>query len=418
MNKHFDYLLEESNHAFFQKAAEAIAGAPPAAMTKTAAVRAKDPVEKLAHELVLHLNIARNAGPIGVSMGMTKRAFASLERMGGERVLPEKHQVEAFQKVASEAIAVDLTAALEQILEVTPAEKRAYVEREVAIVGRELAKAAIDESVKLANWLTSGAKGLGKAIGGAGEAVGALRSTAKGIGGAGMAAAERLGEKGVGAVEHVGGAIKKPFSEAAAGFRAGKAEGAAKRLSGLENEMKATREATLHAPAGSVGKGFHEGALKDLESQHAAQKAKVDKLPKPAAPATETKPAETPKPIEAKPATVSAATTAPKTPEVKTPASPETKHKGDTAEDAADKAKGATSTPDAETKKIEVKPEQAGEFNEEGAAGGLKDTFHKFRKGHKLNRAERRQLMMAGGAGLVGSRVVSGRDVITGDKND
>ncbi len=249
MRDHFAYLTADDEADFFQKVASAEAEASrkslaPAPMIKTASVSA---FEKISSQLPRDLMVLRNAGECGLNAGMMKRADAYMDILASRADITTEQLAEIFDKVAGDAIQIDLAAANEQLCSMLPPQLHHHVDDVLIKIGAELFELALLEKQA----------GFGEAIGklltrGGGGELGAGLSVAKGMVGRG---ASRIGR----AVEEGGEAVGRGIG------RAGRAvaEGGAAVGRGVA------------APFKAVGRGIG----KEVGAFRTARRAKIMEAP-------------------------------------------------------------------------------------------------------------------------------------------
>jgi hypothetical protein len=149
---HFSYLLTDESNDFFQKIAVEEATSSIRAttqvtgsMVKKAAAGSVSAFEKVASRLDRDLGMLKHAGACGVNAGMQKRANAYMNVLVSETELTCEEYGQIFDKVASEAIEVDLAAARDQLCADQPAEFHYLVDEVLLKIGHELVELALME---------------------------------------------------------------------------------------------------------------------------------------------------------------------------------------------------------------------------------------------------------------------------------
>jgi hypothetical protein len=460
MSDHFKYLLEEPSHDFFQKVAhEQVVGtlfAPPplriVPFDKTASAEIL-----LDHKVDQALLMLESTGPIGLDFGMCKRASVYLHHLGSDGTIDDATFLDVFNKVAAAAIEKDFEAGLEQLCADLPKSLHAEANRQLSKIAGKLVKTAnileegahlleggkgIAESAKPAESLAETGKslrpppgpGIGKRIVNTVKKVPAAFSYARaavpaafthGIPGAfHEAQSAQRGLRAVAKDTQIGkslGRAEEATSSAGKAYHSRVAENLAKSREGLL-AAGAKNESRLNELSGGKGKSlFGEAGEKGRERIREGQKGLDEAAAKTKSEAGEA--AQAPKSD-----TPSAAAAPPKAPKTQTPkerteamfADNQAKAKtGGPPPKTRAEATGAAEPPKAEGEGVKGEGEQAeGSTDEEKPAGPIHETIGKFHRGEKLSRAEKLQLGKGGLAAVGAHRVLTGRDLLTGDKND
>jgi len=111
MNRHFRYLLEDPSRDFFQKVAEEQVELPPRLMTKVASRPAPMTKEAQIDEAI---GILKMAGPVGIDLGMCKRAAAYIDHAAHDASLSDDEFFDLYEKVAGAAIDTDFEEAMRE----------------------------------------------------------------------------------------------------------------------------------------------------------------------------------------------------------------------------------------------------------------------------------------------------------------
>ena len=417
MTTHFDFLLDEPGREFFQGVAIDRVYRPPgpspaAALTKNAGEATLD---KFAAEIDADLQILEGVGSVGLSLGMTKRALAHLGRVADDERLLLRPGVgpDLFGKVAATAVATDIAAAARELGAIAPAEDQARVRQEVTKIGLQLATELEDVRATF----EKRAAGLGIA----------------GLGRAGLVAHELRGASNM-ARRYVG-AAEEGVGRLGRQWRARQALNARANVRQIGQELRGT-EAAGGALQAARGQMAPSAAAKSLGANRAVADAQKQQLAKaqsayaarrgtavargPAGPALggpqggagalPSRPAPS-----APPARPSAPTTSPTTGRV-SPARAEAERRF--SQMTGGKLEGARAAPTAE-----ARAGQPVASPSEDGGGGRGSVVDAVKRLHThgwggLAPHEKSQLL-TGGVGLIGAhRLLTGRDLLTGDKND
>ena len=442
MSQHFDYLLDDASRTFFQKVAEERAAVPgrrdragsaAAARPTEKTASARSAIEKLAGEIETDLYILRSAGPIGCNLGMTKRALAHLGRLADDpRIVAHPGVVpDLFDKVAAAAVDADLEAATAQLCALAPAGDQGRVRAELAKIARELVVgmvAAQQEITKVAAGL--GLAGLGRA-GRIAETLRGAESAARGVAGAAEGGLARLGRQ----------------------WRARSALNARSQVSQIGKEIEGTRAARqgIEASRGQMKPqqfaqevGANKAVAAGQQQQYARAQAAyagrrgaaVAKSPAagavqaPTAAAPRSAGAPTPTPATPRPTPTPTAAPPPRTsapaPSTASSARSEAERKFSKVTggkfDAAKPAKGPQAPQPTPPKESGAEADAGarspeGEENEGGSAMDALKKLHT--SGWSSLKPHEKNKLITGGVGIVGAhRLLTGRDLISGDKND
>jgi hypothetical protein len=427
MTTHFDFLLDDPGRDFFQRVAvERVAPPPdaPAALTKQAK---EEPLDKLAAELDADLQILEGVGDVGLTLGMTKRALRHLARLGDDERLLGRPGVapDLFGKIAAAAVAKDIAAAAREL--------GAGARGEVTKIGLKLATEL--EAVRAD--LEKRAAGLGLA----------------GLGRAGLVAKELRGASNLarGAV----GAAEEGLGRLGRQWRAGKALDARANVRQIGQELRGTEAAgaELQAARGQMKPSAASKALganravveaqkqqlAKAQSAYAARRgAAVARAPSAGAvggaspaPGGAAKPAPASAPPASAPAPprASAPTTAPTTAQAAgsmSPARAEAERRfaglsgGKPGGAGKTDAPRAARMPEAPDKAPAAAPGAAPGEGEGEAGGSIVDAVKKLHThGWSALQPHEKKRLLTGGVGLIGAhRLLTGRDLLTGDKND
>jgi len=486
MKNHFDYLFDEPGNDFFQKHAEETAKPPlrVAPMVKTASAQLTG-FEKLSGDIDGHLIILAETGPVGSSLGLTKRACDYFVSMCRDSNIPTEVLPVVFEKVAAYGIERDMQSAATQMKASHHEAYHEFIDCEIAKIGYELAKEA-----SLATGVIEGASNLfRKATGGIGakslaELSGGQLAKAPGmfardvgrvVGEGGAGVAQRAKAIGSG----VAGGARSTAEDVVSKFRKGSLEKGQRGLSSLDEQI-AHHEGALaqaKAPGGNpAARGYHESNLMKLREQRAAHATKLDAAKAkfsagkqsqnlrssaampgsttgvPQAGAANQPGHKSPNPMSKMqgPQPVKAKTTAPESkPGAHSPTENQTapssgtnaglprefmkdypgkapekinvlgqKEKVPLHPGSEEAAKAATPPPSPEG--TAGKPSSGGKGKKGAPAGKVTDTLAKFhREGWgALSSAEKSQLVSSGVGVLGVHRLATGRDLISGDKND
>jgi hypothetical protein len=420
VKNHFDYLLAEQDADFFQKVAveRAMEDIKPCRVVPQVIEKTASAMDKFASRIDRDIEILRAATTDVMSLGMTKRACQYLARLADDQAVNDVAYQEAFEKMAAAAIDHDIDASCVALTTDMPESFQRRVFVELSKVGAELVKVA----------------GLAGAIGEFGHLGGAVRGVEHAA--EGMSAAknvERAAQPTMrgyrGAEGASSGATVKPMAapkapKASAAAPAGKAslfeklrhplrssaaanlEGqanvgriAVKNLEGERANLVARHSASSGADKGAIA-GRLEANQKKLDFSKNLLKGHEGALER----ATTPKGVDMPKAPEA-PKSNGAAEAAEAAKAPKAPSPPPAAKEAPPSEPKASKPKedeGATS---------------GGEGEGEEAAGPVHHTFKKFMAGKKMSSAEHKQLIKAGLIGVAAHRTLTGRDLVTGDKN-
>jgi hypothetical protein len=442
MSHHFDFLIDDLDRSFFQKVAEERADVAATRVARAPIEKrasTETPREKLAADIATDLVVLRDAGPIGCSLGMTKRALAHLGRLAGDpRVLEQPGVVpDLFNKVAAAALEADLGHAEAELCGLAPEEDRSEVRRELAKIARALVAGLDSIQQQLAKEAAGlGLAGLGRAAG-MGRALRGAENAARGVVGAAEGGLSRMGRqwrarRALNARAEVGQVGKELEGTRAAG----------QALEANRGQMKPGAVAKAQGANQAVAAGQQQQLAKAQASYAARRSAAVAKSPAASARAPAAAPPKTP-PAPATSSATPAPPAAPKTsPTVSAPTSsgraqstsparaqaearfksltkkPDSGGGAPSTGEAADKAKAAATPPEAGASGTSEKSEAGA--GERVGAGKLTDTLHKFhgQGWGSLSQAEKHQLLTTG-AGVIGAhRLLTGRDLLTGDKDD
>jgi len=433
MSKHFSYLVDDESGTFFQKVAAQEAGIAPARaappeMEKQASFASE--FEKVASRLDQHMGIIKAAGQCGLNGGMEKRAGAYLDALLNKTSLSPGEFSDIFDKVAAEAIQVDLEAAYAQACSNLPVEYHGEAEQILMKCGSELVKLSQIEKEAIAaflgrvgKWVSKG-RGVAKASQGTTSAVGRaahaagkpIRSAKKSVDAGlnkvregvrkGKVSARNSARANLAKLEGTAANMTGKVTNAQrAGARAaipkakaeiGKIQG---QLGGLQGVAKAQRETARWGKGGSrlsptrqaekTLRGTKSGVPKELAGTTA-----VGRRSAAASKATTTAKKNIAN-IEREgiKAETAAATkvTPPKTP--KTPEPPKATKPG---------------TPDA------PKTGPGAEAAADAAAPTLSGISAKWKAGEPLTQLEKRHAMMQAAKGVVGYRVIAGKGALSG----
>lgn len=175
---HFDYLLDEQDRDFFAKAASVPEEPTSPELEKQASLF------RFESTLDRDIEILRDCGPRGSNLGMVKRASDYIDRRVAEGGMDEDEFALVFDKVASEAILEDLSAAREEILKTASADlNEVLLTRAFFLLAGDMAKHAELEKQ-------------------------AFMPMVRALGAAGKAGAGALAKKGLGAVKNAPTAMR------------------------------------------------------------------------------------------------------------------------------------------------------------------------------------------------------------------
>lgn len=393
MTDHFAYLLEDETADFFQKEACIIADSQMSTMTKTAsreASRESYSFEKISSRVDGDLFMLKTAGPCGIAMGMSKRASSYFDHILDESNLDADEIDVIFDKIASESISVDLSAAREELYKLAggDSELLAAIDEEIGFVGFNMAKLATIEKeaiIAAAKALMAAGRSSTKALAGRG-----VRAVKKGV-----RAAPSVAKKGITAPLRAAAKASRSIASKARQARLGLAE---RRLKGIGRGLKSG-----FAVKGTAGSKAFRKSLQESRGKELAHVGKLMKNPKYQAAATTKR-------------TAVKATTANRkagqiTQSQKRQSQTATRtKKGLTAAKGAAKAPAKTPQPATKT------PQTPTKTVAEGAKVKLGDAAKKMRDQGwgSLSGDEKQKLINAGLAGVVGHRVVMGKGAVTG----
>lgn len=263
MRDHFAYLLDEESADFFQKLACDDASSQltadkvvTPAMVKTASASVT-PFEKVAARLDRDLYILKEAGPCGINAGMQKRANAYVDVLLDQVEMSPDEFSHVFEKIAVEAIQVDLEAAYYQLCSDLPESEHHLVDEVLIKTGHELTRLALMEKeavigAALSRFVPWVARGLGRLVGGGSTAA----RTSAALSGAGTAA------KGL--LSRAGGAVSRATAgETAAGLRASRAA----RLTTAAKDVSSLQKKVMTLKPGTIGHDAARGMLAKREAQ-------------------------------------------------------------------------------------------------------------------------------------------------------
>jgi hypothetical protein len=438
MSNPFVYLLADSDRAFFQQVAEEqvpIERRRMAAFSKTAAP-SLSPLEKFSGDLDGQLAIVRACGPIGLSMGMTKRAAALLGRLADDAFVRANPAVvpDLINKVAAEAVDVDVTHAIRELCQGAPAEDHAHLRAEVCkiafdlVTSLEAARQRLEKEAGLGLAGLSEVGSIAKKLRGAENLVRGSAGAAEG--GLGRLAREWRARKALNARAAVGQVGKelqetqtaRKALEATRGQKtplqfdvaAGKASAVAK---GQEQQYARARAAYAARRGAAVAKSPAAGAVRG-----SATAAKGTPSP---APAATSAPPATPPPSPV-PASSGTATPAPA---ASAPSSPRAEAEKKFSKITGGKFDQGSAAPSPKVPRAPQKaPEEAAAeasaaATPAGLGGHARAALDSLKKLHSdgwssLAPHEKKRLI-TGGVGLVGAhRLLTGRDLVTGEKGE
>lgn len=453
MDNHFKYLADDASRSFFQKHAEEVAAEdlfvpakPAVSFAKTAGATG---FAKIASVIDRDMEVLASAGPVGTNLGMSRRAARYLDKLATDWAYSEAEFMEVFDKVAGAAIEADFVAAEAEFCRGATPELSETMRTKVAEAILGLVKGAnvITGALEGAENLAHAGKGL-EAVEGAAhgaESAKAVKPAVVGI------ERGRIG-KAVDWAKNAPGAAMKGlragWNEVGASMSAGKAvshdAAAAKHLESAEKSTSA------------AGKAYHnEMATKFKDSAEAARSKGIERMDKakglanttgkihaensPAGNAfenlTKSKTERAAADAEKATAEASKAATPPAAAKGEEPsraktvmappsaASPRAKTEAAFAENQA-KAGKSTAPPEAKASTPEKAKEPAGEAEgetkkpeEEPDPGPMHETAKKMMSGKRMTSKEHMQLLKGGLVGVGAHRVLTGRDVLSGDKN-
>jgi hypothetical protein len=171
MSKHFSYLTQNDEADFFQKVAneQAESRMPVASVPiiKTAMKNLLEGVtfDKVASRIDRDIHILKTAGAYGMNLGMQKRAGAYIDQLYDQCEMTPEEFGQLFDKVASEAILADMAAAREHLESISDPGAMAWVDGELAKIGRDLTEGALMEKDAFLGLARAGLAGLGRLIG-------------------------------------------------------------------------------------------------------------------------------------------------------------------------------------------------------------------------------------------------------------
>lgn len=266
MSNHFDYLLNDESESFFQKVANEASGAPVVELHTPSFSKhasAQSEFEKVASRLDRDLGILKTAGDCGENAGMTKRANAYIDILTSNVNIDAESFGLIFDKVAAEAIQVDLSEIFDNACSQYPVAYHSIIEETLSKVAAEVVELAILEKEAvigaLAGRLLTGGRLLGR--------VGANIGGAKAVIGGGMKA---FGRGAASAAKTTAKQAKRPFSYA--GKKVGKQvkDFRAARATKISDAPKVIRGdiAKAHSKDGGKVRGlFTKGKDKALSKQ-------------------------------------------------------------------------------------------------------------------------------------------------------
>ena len=400
MTDHFAYLIQDKDTSFFAE--------PDPVETEKVASFASRAAPTPDGDLRMDLDFIKRASPGGIGFDLTMRGFEYFCKTAESSDLTDAETGELFDKVAAFSIENDLEAARQSLYaEADTDDERVYVDDELRKVGASLSEAALLEKVAIMAALRHAGRALGhvtkkpfataKAFGGgaAKAPVGyklrsgqeAAKRRITGIkGDIASSRAKMLGERKAG--------LSKRFAKIKAlkATSPGTAAMAAQRLQ-AKSKLLGAKQTAAQAESGYLKRLSGErkgGSLGTAKKRAQRASAAISGSPS-AAKAT---------PIEKAKKTTETAGVAPA-------AKGETKPKG-----------GAEARLTAATEKAR----EGGRGALEAATGGavaIKDSVKKlFNQGWgSLSGSEKARVVGAGAGTVAGTRALSGRDVITGEKN-
>jgi hypothetical protein len=392
MNKHFAYLTQNDEGAFFQKVANDLAESrtPPASIpiVKTAMKNLLEgnTFDKIASRLDRDLYIIKTAGECGMNLGMQKRAGAYIDQVVEQCEMTSDEFDHLYEKVASEAILIDLSAARDHLSTGLSPELQPWLDGELAKIGHELTEGALMEKEALVRAIGGALKGL------------------LGHGGAAVKAVAKAPGKAVGGVRNL-------VDKGVQGVRNWRIDRGMKSLAKTEQALANAEGSLAKLKAQSPTKNFRirEGIIEGMKGGQAATKSKVEALTNKnlAKYSPKAAPASAPTTAGAASGSTEAATAA-KPPKPKR----QPKAKTPKAEVPKTEASGAAADPAA-------KAEGVSDDVAAAAAGGgvtMKGAYEKARdKGWgALTGPEKQKLINAGVATVVGGRVILGHGILTG----
>lgn len=386
MGNHFEYLTGDDSIEFFQKVAEDVACQVP-----------QTHFQKLASHLDTDIHFIKTAGPTGEDLGATERAREYIAKVAASDTLLPSELNFVWDKVAGEALETDLNSWRASLHDELPEECWPAVDHDLQKGFLELTKVAQQEKEAFIGTLwrvgsrgVQGARNLGRAVGSGARAAGrAVANTARG-------AAEGFGHVTSGRAWQAAkrdvkaGMIRSKQKALAAGAKGPMARAPGRIGEDVRRAQSAERQALAQKTRAEIAKDpqlgsvLHARGQADAAKRRAARQAKAPepKPPPPPQSKTTTQTQTAPPPAETKPANTNQAGRSPQT--------------------AANEAKGAA-TP--ATGAAEAGPsitDAWNSFNTKGWAG--------------MTPAEKSALIRAGAMTVGGHRVLTNRDVLTGER--